>query len=658
MTRIKSSIFIAAALVLYAVQGAPLVIENDVVCNTLECHALAGEILTDMDSQADPSVDFSAFACGGYDALEEIPAYRTSIDAFDATVDQNMLVIRYILEPASSDPSLPLELDPVARQNLQKLRDLYSSCMNEDQLKELGRKPLLVVLHKIIETLPVSNTGLNRTGLSLTLSYFNKLGLNSVARFAPAIDMEDPSQTMPALLEGGVGLNGPQHYLDPTTLNMYASAIANMFGLMMGYEAENGEPTMATVTNILPEMMLPSHWESIAQQVVDFEKRLVESFTETAQLLDPVLSYNVRSMDELSRLTPSIDWGLLLDDLLPADVKRNHSIVVVSPSHQERLEVLLHTTEPRTLQAYFVWTAIRRLVQNLDPMYDLPLQDFEAAVKMKPAKAKPDRWMQCVEYVNWNLGHMGGYFFMAERYKDGSHELVTEMVDSLRSIYETILPSLSWLDPSTTAGAFEKLKALVILVGFSRTSPDGQSSESLRSYYEDYLVDPGQFFENDLQYRQWWSAGRHAFDDLGRQFDGSGRQVDSNFTITTADGKERPVDSELTLNENIADNGGARQAFAAWQTRFMSDLFGTRHRNFQLPGLENYTPEQLFYISFGRSWCKKMRPDALTKFAGTDSHSPHSWRINGALQNSDQFAWAFQCPVGSPMNPPKKCQLW
>ncbi|KAF9984748.1 hypothetical protein BGZ75_003710 [Mortierella antarctica] len=322
---------------------------------------------------------------------------------------------------------------------------------------------------------------------------------------------------------------------------------------------------------------------------------------------------------------------------------------------------------------------------------------------------------------------MAGYFFMSECFKNGSHALVAEMVDSLRSIYEIIIPSLSWLDPSTIAGAIEKLKALVTLVGSSRSSPDAQSSESLRSYYEDYHVDPGQFFENDIRFRQWWSAVDYrslerrldrrthmpfsaqtvnAFYDpttnriflpagmlqptifhvdypvyvnygslggiIGHEFtwwtnstaeafaEKAKCFVDqyNNFTVTTPDGKLYKVDGERTLDENIADNGGVQQAFAAWQTRFMSDLFGTRYRNYLLPGLDEYTPEQLFFISFGRSWCRKMRPEELESDVATSMHGPNNWRINGALQNSYQFARAFHCHVGSPMNPREKCRQW
>jgi len=53
------------------------------------------------------------------------------------------------------------------------------------------------------------------------------------------------------------------------------------------------------------------------------------------------------------------------------------------------------------------------------------------------------------------------------------------------------------------------------------------------------------------------------------------------------------LDGKRTLNENIADNGGLQEAFAAYK-RAVKRL-GVEPR---LPGLAHYSPQQLFYIGY------------------------------------------------------------
>ena len=41
-----------------------------------------------------------------------------------------------------------------------------------------------------------------------------------------------------------------------------------------------------------------------------------------------------------------------------------------------------------------------------------------------------------------------------------------------------------------------------------------------------------------------------------------------------------------------------------------------------------------------------------------NSHSPGKVRTLGSLRNLKEFSDAWNCPVGSYMNPEKKCKLW
>ena len=42
-----------------------------------------------------------------------------------------------------------------------------------------------------------------------------------------------------------------------------------------------------------------------------------------------------------------------------------------------------------------------------------------------------------------------------------------------------------------------------------------------------------------------------------------------------------------------------------------------------------------------------------------DTHSPRPVRVMATLRNSEEFAEAWKCRKGSPMNPDReKCKLW
>ncbi|XP_055908210.1 neprilysin-1-like, partial [Eupeodes corollae] len=163
----------------------------------------------------------------------------------------------------------------------------------------------------------------------------------------------------------------------------------------------------------------------------------------------------------------------------------------------------------------------------------------------------------------------------------------------------------------------------------------------------------------------------HGFDDSGRMFDRTGnmRQWWSNKTIDEYINRTQCfveqysqyqlldigeyVDGELTLGENIADNGGMREAFYAYQKYV--EKSGKEDR---LPGMENYSHEQLFFISFGYLWCETLTP-AASHHVLEDVHCPGSIRLKGVLSNSEEFANTFNCKRGSAMFPDnKKCKIW
>ena len=107
-----------------------------------------------------------------------------------------------------------------------------------------------------------------------------------------------------------------------------------------------------------------------------------------------------------------------------------------------------------------------------------------------------------------------------------------------------------------------------------------------------------------------------------------------------------------TQGENIADMGGVKVSYMAYQKWVKQN--GPEP---MLPKL-NYSPSQLFWISAGNSWCTKLRPETLKLQINLGTHSPAEFRVLGPLMNMPEFAKDFNCPVGSKMNPTKRCSVW
>lgn len=104
--------------------------------------------------------------------------------------------------------------------------------------------------------------------------------------------------------------------------------------------------------------------------------------------------------------------------------------------------------------------------------------------------------------------------------------------------------------------------------------------------------------------------------------------------------------------ENIADNGGLKEAYNAYKTWVAEN--GAEKK---LPGLP-YAPKQLFWISSAQSWCAVARKEDIKLKIISAVHAPNVYRVLGPIANMRDFAIDFNCPEGSNMNPREKCEVW
>ncbi|CAM2096761.1 phosphate-regulating neutral endopeptidase PHEX [Caretta caretta] len=166
----------------------------------------------------------------------------------------------------------------------------------------------------------------------------------------------------------------------------------------------------------------------------------------------------------------------------------------------------------------------------------------------------------------------------------------------------------------------------------------------------------------------------HGFDNNGRKYDKNGNLDPWWSTDSEEKFKEKTkcminqynnyywkraglnVKGKRTLAENIADNGGLREAFRAYRKWIEEKRQGAEEA--LLPGIE-FTHNQLFFLSYAHVRCNSFRPESAREQIHTGVHSPPQFRVIGAMSNFEEFRKAFNCPVNSTMNRgSESCRLW
>ncbi|CAB3983458.1 endothelin-converting enzyme 2-like isoform X2, partial [Paramuricea clavata] len=155
----------------------------------------------------------------------------------------------------------------------------------------------------------------------------------------------------------------------------------------------------------------------------------------------------------------------------------------------------------------------------------------------------------------------------------------------------------------------------------------------------------------------------HGFDDLGSEFDENGnfrqwwtKKSRENFVKRSTCLVEEynkvqifgyQVDGNKTLSENIADNGGLKYAFKAYQK--WRDIHGNEEK---LPALP-FNNDQLFFIGFAQLLCAKYTTKGAESAMNFDTHSLDPVRVRVPLSNFPEFSKAFECPL-----PNNTCTVW
>uniref|UniRef100_A0A1A9WAX6 Peptidase M13 N-terminal domain-containing protein n=1 Tax=Glossina brevipalpis TaxID=37001 RepID=A0A1A9WAX6_9MUSC len=658
------------------------------ICLTEECVRSASHLLDAMDITVNPCEDFFQYACGTWNKKHVIPEDKSSISTFEVLADNLQIILKDILEePITEDDN----------QATIKAKTFYKSCMDirkrskvyllknqyfilcaifAAQIRKFGEDRLKQIL-KSLGGWPVieSDWQLPKMTIEELLGDLRRKYSESVlVELYVGADDKNSSAHILQIDQLSLALPSRDYYLKSSSENALKAYHKYMI-------------KTAVLLGANPEIA-----EHEFDQVLQFEIQLANATLPEADRHDTSAIYNKISLIAIQAQFPELNWTLFLQESLGPNInlQPKEELVVYAVSYLTNMCKLLNRTDRRILHNYALWRLVMSIMAHMVDEYQQ--ERFEFRRILLGIQSERDRWGQCVEWTNKKLGMAVGALFIRNNFDQKSKEIALEMIRTIREAFNELLAENHWMDDETRAVAKEKADTMNERIGY----PDILTNvNELEKEYLNLTIIPDNYLANILNILQWeteknmellrqpvdkekWTtepAVVNAFynpnkNDIGRQFDKHGNMMQwwNNATIEAFRGRtqciidqyskykvdevDQYMNGRMTQGENIADNGGLKQAFRAykkWVKQHGSELL--------LPGL-NLTHDQLFFLNYAQIWCGSMRPeDALTKIRSS-VHSPGSIRVLGPLSNSKDFAEAYQCPPGSPMNPIEKCSVW
>jgi len=638
-----------------------------------------------LDRSADACTDFYQRACGGLIKNVEIPADKAAWGPAQELQLHTEELLRGMLDQAAKQPGG----DPVQK----KLGTWYGACMDEAAAEKAGTaplKPLFSVIDKVRD----------KKTLYAAIIELHKDSIFPIFDISSQQDFKDATLVIAGIDQDGLGLPDRDYYLEDDAKtkdirDFYRGHVERMFALA-------GDKPAAAKKAVEDVMRIETELAKIAQDKV--ARR------------DPYKIYNKIDRKGLAETTKTFPWDAYFKALGFPDIK---DVTVNSVPYYAGLDALMAKEKPAAWKSYLKWTVLAAEGSRLGKAF--VDERFAMKKKLTGQAELEPRWKRCVQSTDHALGELLAQAYVQAKFDAESKREADELLGSIRGAMKAELGSLPWMDPATRAAAQDKLSRMNQKIGYpvrwktydfdvhpgayaenSIASDAFELTRSLRkvgkpldrdewqmtpptvnAYYDPSLnemvfpagiLQPPFFDKGFSNAVNFGATGAtmgheltHGFDDEGSQFDGAGNlrnwwseqtgklfKDQTKCVVDQYSGYEAvpgvKLNGELTAGENIADIGGLKLALAAFRERMKSEP--------DRIVADGYTEEQVFFLAYGQSWCKKERPEYLELVAKTNPHSPPRYRVNGVVADVPDFAEAFGCKEGTPMRPAKVCAVW
>ncbi len=682
------------ALLFAAVLASPLAAEAPKVPgdspagSNLSIEDVSLSVERSLDRTADPCADFYRFACGSWLDQVQLPADETQwVRSFSVIHERNRELLKELIEDAAKNPGS----DP----ERQKVGDFYGTCLDEATIEQAGLAPIAPWLAKI-DAAPDRRA---LFALSGEIQTVNAAPFFNAEVFA---DLKDPNTVVAHFSQGGLGLPERDYYLatdaaKKTLRTAYEKHVAKVLVLsgLPPAEAKKQatailafETALAKASRPIERMRLVEelHHRLDAPGLEKLTPKLPwESFFHALGVPD-LQAINVQTPEffpalesavgkaSLATLKAYLRYQLLsaTAGLLPDKVYAEHfdfqgRTLAGQKEPQPRWKRCIQATEQAMGEAIGELYVKERFAGNSKALALAMIGDIaDAFADSLPALSwmdEPTRQAALVKKgtLDWKIGYPDewrDYSKLAiSRGNHFANAIAARQFEAARQLAQVAKPvdRKEWgMNAQTVNASYNPLQNAF-------TYPAGILQPPF--FHKDFplamnLGGMGFVIGHELT---------HGFDDQGRKFDAKGVMTDWWTPASVKGFEERTacidsqysafeiepglhVNGKLTLGENIADNGGLKQAWEVLQERQKVRGEG--------PTVAGLTEDQLFFVAAAQVWCTEATKEAERLQVQTDPHSPSMFRVMGPMVNHPGFAGAFACPPGAPMNPPAKCEVW
>ena len=647
-----------------------------------------------IDKGTDPCVDFYQYACGNWIKNSEIPPDQAQWVSFVELHERNLDVEHEILEKAAKGGAGRSAID-------QKIGDLYGSCMDEKTVNSKGVAALKPELDRI-------DAAKDKQALIDEIAHVHLTGPSPLFNFYSSSDLHNADQVIAYIDQGGLSLPDRDYYLKDDE---------RMKGVRQTFTTYMNEAFTQVASGGVAPSATPAQ---SAETVLRIETAIAKASMDRTARRDPKNRDHKMSRQDAGTLAPNFNLERYFADLKTPGFKDlnvsnpEYFKQINAVLDTESLDALKTYVKWHVLNASAPWLS--------QPFVDASFKMQQALTGQKENQARWKRCVNLVDrelgealgqrYVDVTFGpeskaRMLKMVDALEKSLDGDIHELSWMSEETKKQAKVKLTAIRnkigypdvWRDYSSVtiksddllgnlarANEFEAKREIAKIDKPLDRKEWGMTPPTVNAYYSaafNEIVFPAgilqpPFFDPKLDDAvNFGGIGlvighelTHGFDDQGRKFDSQGNLHD---WWTEQDGKEfekrascvadeysnfvavddLKLNGKLTLGENTADNGGARIALAALERMIADDKSGKESQK-----IDGYTPEQRFFLGFGRVWCQKMRPEDARRRVVIDPHSPGKYRVNGVVQNMPEFQKAWGCKAGQPMVAENACHVW